>query len=452
MANRYVRHTSSNTSPYDTWAKAATTIVSAVTGESAGDVIYVSQVHSESSATQQNIALAGTAASPVKVICGNDSAEPPTATATTAVVTTTNGNAITVTGFGYLYGITFNIGSGVNNVTSTQFGDGGTYQEYEDCAFNIVATGGNAPIALGTIANTQPTRVIWRNCTAKIAASAQGIVGSLCTFEWYGGSVSSGSSAATSGFFRTNASGEHNELRVLGVNLEHVGVTGYLCGKISLSVLRVKFINCKIPAFTTGGLYTGTLEPSDRIELYNCDSADTNYRLWIADLWGEITSDISVYNDAGADDGSAQGFSWKMVSTANAEFPHQTLVSGEIVKWNDTTTGTLTATVEIVHNSQGSGTNGALRDDEIWLEVMCMDPGATPVGKWQSDRCANLNLNSNAADQDSSAAAWTGDAAGWDTQKLSVSFTPKEKGFVHARVCLAKASATVYIDPLLTIA
>jgi hypothetical protein len=186
--------------------------------------------------------------------------------------------------------------------------------------------------------------------------------------------------------------------------------------------------------------------------MYNCDSSDTNYRLWIAQQFGVITSDTAIYNDAGADDGSAQGFSWKMVSTADAEFPHQVLTSDEIVKWNETTTGTLTATVEIVHDSQGSGTNGALRDDEIWLEVMCMDPGGTPIGKWQSDMCANLNLNSNAADQASSSATWTGDSSGWDTQKLSVSFTPKEKGYVHARVHLAKASATVYVDPLLTIA
>jgi hypothetical protein len=239
---------------------------------------------------------------------------------------------------------------------------------------------------------------------------------------------------------------------IRGVDTTNIGVTGFLVLKTTGCAVDVKFYNCKVPVWTTGGLETGTLEVGDRVSMYNCDSADTNYRLWIEDYLGVIASDTAVYNDAGADDGSAQGFSWKMVSNGTAEFPHQCLVSDEIVRWNETTTGTLTATVEIVHNSQGAGTNGALRDDEIWLEVMCMDPGGTPVGKWQSDRCGNLNLNSDAADQASSSAAWTGDAAGWDTQKLSVSFTPKEKGYVHARVCVAKASVTVYVDPLLTIA
>ena len=139
-------------------------------------------------------------------------------------------------------------------------------------------------------------------------------------------------------------------------------------------------------------------------------------------------SPCSVYNDAGADDGSAQGFSWEMVSTANAEFPHMALRSPEIVKWNDTVTGTLTATVEIVHNSQGSGTSGALLDSEIWLEVMYLSTSGVPLGSWVTDRCANLDLNSDAADQASSSATWTGDAAGWDTQKLVRELRPEGEG------------------------
>jgi len=273
----------------------------------------------------------------------------------------------------------------------------------------------------------------------------------MAYFTWDGGTILAGPDL-TGGLIQPNGAGDYTRSTISGVDLTEVGVTGYLLGKVSGCRVDVVFRNCKIPAFTTGGLYTGTLAPGDRVEMHNCDSADTNYRLWIADYLGVISSNTSIYNDAGVDDGSAQGFSWEMVSTANAEFPHQALVSPEIVKWNETVTGTLTATVEIVHNSQGSGTGGALLNSEIWLEVMCMDPGGTPVGKWQSDRCGNLNLNSDAADQASSSAAWTGDSAGWDTQKLVVSFTPKEKGYVHARVVLAKASATVYIDPLLTIA
>ncbi len=41
MANRYVYTGGSNTSPYDTWAKAATTLVSAISGSAAGDDFWV---------------------------------------------------------------------------------------------------------------------------------------------------------------------------------------------------------------------------------------------------------------------------------------------------------------------------------------------------------------------------------------------------------------------------
>ncbi len=37
-------------------------------------------------------------------------------------------------------------------------------------------------------------------------------------------------------------------------------------------------------------------------------------------------------------------------------------------------------------------------------------------------------------------------------QKLSVTITPQLKGFLHARVMLAKASTTIYVDPKLAVA
>jgi hypothetical protein len=394
------------------------------------------------------IALAGTAAAPTWLVSVDDAAEPPTTVEAGATVATTLGGDITISGFAYIEGIVFNAGS--SSSAAPFYLAAGTAQVFKNCELNQGGTSASGGIFVGsTSTNTSQLTLI--DTKVKLAAAAGNIKLQGCLFEWYGGSVASGSVAATSGLINARET-DHCIAYVSGVDLTEVGVTGFLVGKVASCSVNATFVNCKVPAWTTGGLETGAFQPGDRASMYNCDSSDTNYRLWIVDYFGEITSDTSVYNDAGADDGSAQGFSWKMVSSADAEFPHQTLVSDEIVKWNETTTGTLTATVEIVHNSQGSGTNGALRDDEIWLEVMCMDPGGTPIGKWQSDMCANLNLNSNAADQTSSSATWTGDSSGWDTQKLSVSFTPKEKGYVHARIRLAKASATVYVDPLLTIA
>jgi hypothetical protein len=455
----YVRSTDGSDSDNGTtWALAKATVAGAAAIDSTTDNrIWVSDNHAESGAANANQAwaLAGTAADPTWVVCVDDASnpEPPTALATTATCTTTGTGSFAINGFAYIYGITWNVGTGAVNVNINFDSVGSTPKiTVEQCAINLVATGSNCRVIIGGTFNVNPAQITFNEVAVKFANVASGIRIPMSEFFWNGGSVAAGSTACTTGLIQPDSLGEYSRSLISAVDLTNVGVTGFLVQKTNNAACDVQFVNCKIPAFTTGGLVNGTLQPGDRIRLYNCDSADTNYRLWIEDFFGIITSDTSVYNDAGADDGSGQGFSWKMVSTANTEFPHQYLPSSEIVKWNETTSGTLTATVEIVHDSQGSGTNGALRDNEIWLEVMCMDPGGTPIGKWQSDRCVNLNLNSNVADQASSSASWTGDSAGWDTQKLSVSFTPKEKGYVHARVCLAKASTTVYVDPLLTIA
>jgi hypothetical protein len=183
--------------------------------------------------------------------------------------------------------------------------------------------------------------------------------------------------------------------------------------------------------------------------MHNCDSADTNYVLWIEDAFGSIKHDTGVYNDAGATNGTTR-ISWKMVSGADAEYPNQTLRSGEIVQWNEITGSTLTVTVEILRNDSTT----ALKNDEIWLEVQYLGTSGVPLGSFATD--CKADVLATAADQDTSTASWTGLAAppggSYKKQKLSVTITPQEKGYIHAVVCLAKASTTVYVDPLLTVA
>jgi hypothetical protein len=139
-----------------------------------------------------------------------------------------------------------------------------------------------------------------------------------------------------------------------------------------------------------------------------------------------------------------------MVTNANAEYPIRVLRSPEIVRWNETTGSSITVTVEIVHDSQGSGTSSAFTDKEIWLEVQYLGTSGYPLGTFVDD--AASDILGSAADQTSSSATWT--TTGLTTpvkQKLSVSFTPQEKGYIHAVVCMAGASDTCYVDPLLTV-
>lgn len=456
----YVRSTDgSDASDGGTWADAKATVAGAAAIDTTTNKrVWVSNQHNESNASAQAWTFAGTLADPTWVVAVDDGGgtptEPPT-TLSTATVTTTGTSSITINGNCYLYGLTLNVATGVVNAGLTfDTGTGNVVITAENCTFKCLASGSLAIINIGATANMNSPLVQWKNVNIQFSAAGARINMLLGELIWEGGSVLSGSTALTGGLIEPSSAGELCKVRISGVDFQYLGSASYLTEAGQGGNLDVIFYNCRLPSSWTGGLVTGTLLAADRVEMYNCDSADTNYRIWIQDYFGVIRESVTKYNDAGADDGSAQGFSWEMVTTANAEFPHHALRSPEIVKWNETTTGTLTATVEIVHDGAA-----ALTDADIWLEVMCMDPGGTPVGKWQSDCCANLNLNSNAAAQATSSAAWTGDtgtgpngSSTWNTLKLVVSFTPKEKGYVHARVMLAKASTTVYVDPLLTIA
>jgi hypothetical protein len=205
----------------------------------------------------------------------------------------------------------------------------------------------------------------------------------------------------------------------------------------------VIFRDCKLPASWSGSLVTGTITSGARAELYNCDSADTNYRLIVTDYAGSITSETVIVMTGGASDGTTP-LSWKMVSGANAEYPLVSLCSPEIVKWNDTTGSAITATVEIITD------NVTLTDAECWIEVQYLGTSGFPLSVFVSD--AKADILATAANQSSSSVTWTTTGLGTPVkQKLSVTFTPQEKGFLHAVVHLAKASTTVYVDPLLTI-
>jgi hypothetical protein len=179
-------------------------------------------------------------------------------------------------------------------------------------------------------------------------------------------------------------------------------------------------------------------------ELFNSDSTDTNYRLEKKTQFGTITHETTIVGGAGATDGTT-AISWKMVSNADAEWNHQTLDSPEIVRWNETTGSAITVTVDILHDS---ATN--LTDKGIWLGVQYLGTSGFPLGSFVSDAAANYLAS--AADQASSSATWTTTGmSNPNKQKLSVTFTPQEKGFIHGVVKMALASKTAYVDPVLQV-
>ena len=437
MADIYVRSTDGSDSDNgSTWGLAKATLVGAAAIDAAGDAIYLSQSHAESGGAVVAV-FAGTMANPVKIIAGNDSAEPPIAVSAASLISS---SSITLSGSYYLYGLTLqaatsilpNAQSASNSVT------------LDHCSLITTGTTGSGFFSIGS-ANNFTQKAVLLDCTYKFSGSSNIGCATAGVVEIKGGSFVSGTSTPSAGVFGGASDRTGSRLLIDGLDMTNLASTVNIFRTfVSPGLFQIR--NSKLPASWSGSLCNATpLATGQRFEMHNCDSGDTNYRLWVQEYSGSIKTETTLVRTGGASDGTT-GYSLVMATTANANASVAPLVSPEVSIWNDTTGGSKTVTVEILHDS---ATN--LTDGEIWLEAQYLGTSGVPLGSFISD--AKADILATAADQSASSETWTTTGmSNPNTQKLSVTFTPQEKGYIQAKVYLAKASKTVYVDPKLTVA
>lgn len=436
MPTYYIRSTDGNNADDgSTWALAEADLHTPTWA--AGDTLYVSQVHAQTVAgTAVTIATAGTAASPTKIICVNDAAEPPTAVSTGATVTTTTSGILQVTGSCYVYGIQFDHGSGANTTTLglNSAASAGAIQTYEQCKFNcnVTSTGGRIGVGANTGSATG-SEITWTNCEAKFANASQAIGFTNVKFRWNGGAITSGGTALTGSLFKTmGGSGRHVDLGVTGVDLSNLGTACSIFD--ATTAQRAMIRNCDLPASWSGGLATGTAVPGFHAEMYDCASGDTHHSFWIEDYAGSVREEATIVRTGGA------SRSQKFVTSANAEFPAVPLYGPEVCIPNTATGSSVTVEAEIVTD------NVTLTDAEAYIEVFAKTTSGSTQATLYRDVVASILATP--ANQTSSSETWT--TTGLTTpvkQTLSVTFTPQEEGAFMARVVLCKASTTAYADP-----
>lgn len=443
MADYYVRSTDGDDADSGaTWALAKATIQGALAVAAAGDRVFVSQAHAQTQASALTLTSAGTATNPIQILCADDSAGPPTSLATTATVTTTGANSLTIAGSIYCYGIKFaamtGFSAGALNVNSTA----GHVQEYDHCALGMNSTSTSTLlIQFGAAAlTTTPSLTLLRDTNLSYGHVNHRISVAHGSVVWKGGSLVG---AATTTLAVFGSSGRGGILDVSGVDLsaadQFLNLSSFGTGA-GASTLTLS--NCKLPASWAGAL--GSYRPGCSVAMFNCDSGDTNYRFETLTP-GTLTQDTAVYRTGGASDGTTP-ISWRMAAGGSGtKYPVLTIDTPKIAVWNETIGSAITATLEVV-------TDGVtLTDADCWIEVQY--PGTS--GSTKSTFVADVKASplASAADQASSAAAWTTTGlASPVKQKLSVTFTPQEKGPVVAIVRLAKPSTTVYVDPDLVLA
>jgi len=441
----YVRSTDgSDASDGLTWANAKATLVGALAVAAAGERIWVSQVHAETQTTEMALTSAGTAASPIDILCGNDGAEPPTALATTATVTVTSGGNINFAGFAYSYGLSFSVGTLDNNRMYSWESASPWAWTYEQCVFTLNTTHPNPRYLIGNWANNaDDQRIRFVNSKPRFGATTQAIECQRGFIEFIGGAAADTGTVPTTLFKSDYAQAAQFAVTQLrGVDLSAFG-SGKNLVAVSSPGIYV-FSNCKLGASVAVTTGTNPGQGGPLVWLDNCDSADTQYRMQRHQYEGDVYSETTVVRTGGASDGTTP-LAHKMVSSANAKFSFP-LYGPEMVIWNDAVGSSQTVTCEILHDSV---TN--LQDDEVWLETEYLGTSGFPLSLFANDRAADILATP--ADQAASSETWTTTGmTNPNKQKLVTTQTPQEKGWYRCRVALAKASYTVYACPKLAVA
>lgn len=433
----YLRSTDgSDASDGLSWANAKATLAGAFAVMAAGETVYASQVHAETQASAMTLTSPGTAASPCRVLCVNDGAEPPTALATTATISATGNSVVAFLGFAVSDGITYSSGSTTSTGGIAFTNSSPLWWRFINGSLRIAGSNANNRMNFGASAtSTDDTLVELINTTLRFANVGQGVV-VRCPLRWQGGSVDSGGSIPTT-LFLTPSSGNSGWADVLGVDLSALGSGKNLVDAGQGNFTAYSFTSCKLGSSVS--LVTGSNAGQGGVTatLVNCDSADTNYRYHKSVYQGDITQETTIVRTGGATDGTTT-VSRKMVSSANAKF-FSPLESDWIYFWNETL-GAVTISIPVVTD------NVTLTDAEAWVEVEYLGTSGFPLGNYASDRAADI-LATPANQTTDGTSLWPNAPGTPIKQVLSTSVTPAEKGLIRARVMLAKASTTMYFDP-----
>ena len=439
MADIYVDNATpgSNTSPYDTWAKAATTLATALAIATSADTVWVKNTHNETQSTTNALTFPTSAG--LKVLCTSDTSQPPTSVTTGGLLRTSATGVISLDGFAYIYGLEFRPGEG-NNTSSPQLNIGSTIVAQGlvlDTCKGTMASTGSALMQLcgGASGSAREYYVELINFTAKFGAVGQSIAFRNGRQRIKNMSIDAAGSAPTSLFKFT-----------VGCNSDTLVEASDLSGKAWTNLAnvgvnaggRLTVRNCKLPSSITVVTGTNPDTAGPIVRMHNCDSGNTNYRFSEQYYEGSIVNENTIVKTGGSSDGVTPE-SFKMVSSANTQI-WTPLRSPEFVQKVTTTGSALTCTVDIMHDNVTG-----LKDNEVWLELEYLSDSGTPLGTYTTDRASSVIASGST--QPSSSASWTTTGiTNPNAQKLQITFTPQQKGYVICRVALAKASYTVYVD------
>jgi hypothetical protein len=201
------------------------------------------------------------------------------------------------------------------------------------------------------------------------------------------------------------------------------------------------FDSCRIASGVTRYSNAGVTNTRDLVELINCYDG-TNIINESYQPSGAVTTERTITLSGGATD-DVGVFSHKLVSGTNVDKMVNPLLGFWMDVENTAVGSSKTATVEIISSL-------TLNDDDISLLLEYQGTSGSSLASFANTLPANV-LTTNAA-VTASTATWNSSPATPVAQKLQVTFTPQVAGRVRGLVRLGKASTTVYVNRVVTIA
>ena len=460
MAILYVKSTGSNTAPYDTWAKASTTLLNALSAAAPGDTIYCYEGDSEGYGAETTFSAPTDDTNPIKIIVTNDAVnEPPQSLGSRGGyrIYTTTGD-ILLEGFAICWGLKIDTTSSGSQADISIISAGPTHWYLVNCWI-----GGNDPM-----------RINWGMMTLIDCTWQPGTTDNYFLIE--GGvlvmdNVILDTTIATPNFvislFQSTGAGA-GQSEIKNCDFSGLGIGQYLVQINGSGTVRpmsgVNISRCLLGSGVGYILETAVKAASGtKVNIHSCTVDTTNPAENIARYeWryqGTSQDETAIYRAAAAPDQATGGHSVKISTTRAKDFFYPLKIKLADVWVTGLDLGK-TFTVHIVHDS---ATN--LQDDEVWIEVVYPD-NTTSKGLVYTDRVGTTttlirgNPFGTPADQPASTEVWTGTAGfvNENKQKLEVTVPSTgdlqgKEGVVSVYICLATSTAkTIYACPKIEIA
>lgn len=441
MATIHVWNGGTNTSPYDTWAKAATILNTGLLAWATGDVVHVAKDHTEGTATI-TLSVVGNIAEPVPVYTVDRTTNAyAVATATTLNASTSGADISIFGGAPNLGGIAFHglVFNANDNISANSDG----YVRFYDCSFSTASSSAN--MSFGSVDSESFN--CFDNCSFTETALNYFInVGSNlqfngCTFS---------NTPTSSGLFRAANAARGKWLTCTGCDFSGLDSGSILVdfSTTSDSLFRVRMINCDVHNTVTIS-DDGQLQDGSYAELISTDSAGALYRYEKHHYRGTITTQTGdLYRTNGYSDADGNtSASHKIVPKSTLE--RATHIEGPMLTQYVSTTGA--KTIE-VHAADTFTT--APNKNQLYIEVFYLNAAGETLYTLGTTRDANILATTALT---TTTGEWTdGGSALTHEYKMSGSFTVNQAGYIGVRVVLegdqtAETANALYYDPKLEI-